>query len=114
LERASSSFCEGMNGRCRGLLGTEREGSWAIEEGKVCGKLWVVCIVLCGRHLQCFHILRSRFLCSGLQYLLSSIDRDFIISDGSTVSRNCFGQVVCPFVTFQTLDLYLYLHLYSA
>ena len=36
------------------------------------------------------------------QYWFSSIDRDFIVSDGTIVSRNCFGQVVCPLVTFQT------------
>ena len=30
-----------------------------------------------------------------VQYLLSLIDWDFVIHDGSTVARNCFGQVVC-------------------
>ena len=36
------------------------------------------------------------------QYLLSSTDWDFVIHDGSIVVRNCFGQLVCPLVSFQT------------
>jgi hypothetical protein len=36
------------------------------------------------------------------QYLLSSIDRDVVVSDSSSVSPNCFGQAVCLLVTFQT------------
>ena len=36
------------------------------------------------------------------QYLSSPVDWDFVISDGSIVARNCFGQVVCPLVSFQT------------
>jgi len=74
-----------MNGSCRDLLGTEWEGSWAIEEGKVCGKWWV-CIVLCVRHLHIYVCCVPDFCVVVFQYLLSSIDRDFIVSDDSIVS----------------------------
>ena len=35
------------------------------------------------------------------QYLLSSNDWDYVVGDGSIVTRNCFGQVVRPLVSFQ-------------
>ena len=36
------------------------------------------------------------------QCLLSWNDWDYIVSDGSTVAHNCFGQVVSPLVSFQS------------
>ena len=37
------------------------------------------------------------FLC-----LLSPTDWGFVVSDGSIGTRSCFGQVVCPLVSFKT------------
>jgi hypothetical protein len=73
----------------------------AREKEKVRGRWWVW-IHLCGRHLQSLRILHSRFLVIVFQYLLSPIVWDFVLFIGSIVARNCFGQVVCPLVSFQT------------
>ena len=37
------------------------------------------------------------------QCFLFSIVRDFIVIDGIIVSRNCFGQIVCPLVGFVSI-----------
>jgi hypothetical protein len=36
------------------------------------------------------------------QYLLSSTDKDFVVSDGCIISRSGFGQIVYPLLTYQT------------
>jgi hypothetical protein len=53
---------------------------------------------ICGVNVCCV----PNFCVVVFQHLFSSIYWNFAVGDGGTVSHNCFGQIACPLVSFQT------------